>query len=140
MACAPRRSSRSPGERTVRVEILRVDGDRVAFATDHGTAVAGWDGPAPTVGRVYYVELGTHDDIEWGRGIVAIAAGPTRIAAHGDGVVVDAVLEQYDPSYGRAVLRLGRGIFWFTTTGAPPPVGSWVRVQVATLTLYDTRI
>lgn len=124
----------------MKVEILHVHGERVAFATDYGSAVATWNGPAPDLGRVYYVELDTRDDIAWGREIVAIPGGPLRIAPHGDGVVVDAVLEHYDPAHGHSVLRLGPSIFWFSTTGPPPPLGSWVRVQVATLTLYDTKI
>jgi hypothetical protein len=124
----------------MRVEILEVDGDRVAFATDYGTAVAGWHGPAPDVGRVYYVELSTHDPLEWGRDIVALPGGPLRVAALGEGVVIDALLEHLDASYDHAVLRIGPSIFMLTVTGQPPPLGSWVRLQLATLTLYDTKI
>lgn len=122
----------------MRVEILKVDGDRVVFATDHGTAIADWGQPPPVVGRVYYVELGTRDVPVWGQDIVATAGGATRIAPHGDGVVIDAVLEHFDASYDCAFLRIGTSLFFFTTEGTAPADGTPIRVQLATLSLSDT--
>ncbi len=123
----------------MRVEILKVDGDRVAFAADVGTAVAGWHDVPPTVGRVYFVELSTHDTPTWGQDIVATSGGAARIAPDGDGVVIDAVLERIDAD-GLAFLRIGSSLFFFSTEGAAPAAGTPIRVRLATLTLFDTRI
>jgi hypothetical protein len=111
-------------------------GTVVSFHTALGSASATWVGGEPDICGTYEVETQIRDTMEWGRTAVpqqgtqeALTSSETSVTLQGELISVD----------GRAaVLRIGDSLALFEAVGTPPPPGTYVRIEFATLYLYDS--
>jgi hypothetical protein len=126
----------------MRVEIIDIKesaaGARLEVRSEHGQFPARWDGEPPSVGTEYNVELGFDERFTWGVDVVPVDAHPHAIGPGArDGVVLWATVEQLDDG-GFVGLRLGTSVIMTEADGAPPPVGTTVRLEAPAVTLFDT--
>ncbi|MBA3461952.1 MAG: hypothetical protein H0T46_18470 [Deltaproteobacteria bacterium] len=123
------------------VEIVGVDATGVEVTSPVGPFRAGWHGAPPPIGARRDVEFSFHaHQFTWGVDAVAIDEQPHAIEpGANDDYVLWARIEQLEDG-GGLVLRFGPSIVLTGADGDPPPVGSMVRLEVPSITLYDTNI
>lgn len=124
------------------VEIIRINQNDdeypiVEFITSIGLGKGFWrSGPLERLGH-YDVELDFEDEIFWGLTIYEVKSKETYIKIDGDYTIIQGQLESIDKD-NTFVIRLGKAIVFCEAKGTPPLPGTFVRVKLQKVSLYDT--
>lgn len=121
------------------VQVLRLeqggDGWRVALRTAGGVVRAHWRGGEPPArGAFTDVELAVAGVVEWGREL-----GPHSDDGAAALECLQGTLEHLDPD-GTARLRVGADVVLLATRGAPPALGTGVRLRGCEIAAYPAHL
>lgn len=122
----------------MRVIVIGIDTmeETVWFSSEHGEGKAIWDGPSPSVGRDYHVELDVIGSLEWGRDIIRTDEKAEFIGVVDDMGCIVGRLESMEED-GLCTVRVGKDLISLETTGNPIQIGSLVKILTRSLVMTD---
>lgn len=109
---------------------------KVEFSTKFGAAIGYWCTDTPCEGKVYFVELEVDGVLVWGEDLVEHDKDECLIGMTGDKPFIIGKLESVEVD-GYTVIRLEESILILLTKGDAMPIGSYVKVVIDKLDIYD---
>lgn len=106
----------------------------VEFSSDHGSAIACWNGKVPNINKEYQVEVDIDNTLTWNKDILENKDYSSVFRRNGTSIMISGDIDSIDDD-GYTVLRIGDSIIPFLTTGTPFPVGTNVTLSTAKITL-----
>lgn len=106
------------------------------FSTDFGIAQAIWEGEAPLIEKEYFVELEIAGVLKWEKDIVKSGNSQPIIETRDDITYINGCLESIDDD-GYTVIRIGESIICLEAEGDAYPIGTFVEIQINSITLYN---
>ncbi len=111
----------------------------IEFTCRYGSGRGVWSEAAPQLGREYHVEIDIDQPLHIGVNTKATDDEVPRIEDSGSQVTLVARIESLFDD-GAASLRLGDSLILVALEGAFPTIGSWVKVSLPHIKVYEMRL
>ncbi len=109
----------------------------VEFSSGIGNAIGWWKTKAPILAREYDVEFDIDGKLIWGTSIVGTTSDETLIKCDNELIVIQGELTSIDDD-GVCYLNLQGSLFMVATEGQPMALGTYAKITVPRLYIYDT--
>lgn len=112
----------------------------VKFTTSFGSGRGTWKSKIlPQKEETYYVEFEVEKPLVWGTSIVKCNTLEYSIAEVQKGIILQGKIESIDEN-NCIVIRIGDSLLFIETIGDAQNVGSFVKLIIDELSIYDTNL
>lgn len=121
-------------EITIKEILIKDSSIEVIGENEYGNILLKWTGLAPLISQNYQVELEVSNDLIWNQDIIIDISREAMVISENSNYITGK-LESIDED-GYAVLRIGKSIIPFSTTGIPLKVGQYIKIKSKDILAY----